>query len=67
MSVREDLLKTIDSMDDTGLAELLSHARALKVEPAILTPDEEKELTEAEAEVARGEVAPLRELRRRRL
>lgn len=67
LSAREDLLRAIERMDETGVLELLSHARALEAEPVILTSEEERELSEAEEEVARGEVVPWNAIRRTRV
>ncbi|MBP7868590.1 MAG: helix-turn-helix domain-containing protein [Firmicutes bacterium] len=64
MLLRDEILAAVDGLDNAQLAELLSYAKALQAPPVALSPDEERALAEAEAEVARGEVVPLREFRR---
>ncbi|MDI7247280.1 MAG: hypothetical protein QME92_07395 [Bacillota bacterium] len=64
MSLREELLKAIDAMTEEDLEELLEFARWLRADKEELTPDEKRELEEARAEVARGEVVSWREIRR---
>jgi len=64
MLLRDEILAAVDGLDNARLAELLSYARALQAPPVVLSPDEERALAEAEAEVARGEAVPLREFRR---
>ena len=58
MSIREELIKAIESMNEENLEELLEYARWLQADKEELTPEEYRELEEAEAEVARGDVVP---------
>lgn len=64
MSIREELIKAIETMEEEDLAELLEYARWLQADKVELSPEERKELEEAKAEVARGEVVPWRAIRR---
>lgn len=64
MSLREELLKAIDAMTEEDLQELLEYARWLRADKEELAPDEKRELEEARAEVARGEVVSWRDVRR---
>lgn len=63
MDIREELLKTIEALNEEDLQELLEYARWLQAEKEELTPEEYRELEEAEAEVARGEAVPWRATR----
>jgi len=60
VSIREELIKAIETMEEEDLEELLEYARWLKADKVELSPEERKELEEAKAEVARGEVVPWR-------
>lgn len=65
MSIREELIKAIEAMKEDDLEELLEHAKWLQADKfEELTKEECRELEEAEAEVARGEVVPWRSIRR---
>jgi len=64
MNIREELIKAIETMEEEDLEELLEYARWLKADKVELSPEERKELEEAKAEVARGEVVPWRAIRR---
>lgn len=64
MSIREELIKAIETMEEKDLEELLEYARWLQADKVELSPEERKELEEAKAEVARGEVVPWRAVRR---
>lgn len=67
MSIREELIKAIEAMDEEDLEELLEYAKWLQADKVELSPEEYRELEEAEAEVARGEVVPWRAIRRTRV
>lgn len=58
MSIREELIKTIEAMKEDDLEELLEYARWLQVDKVELNPEERQELEEAKTEVARGKVVP---------
>lgn len=64
MSIREELLKTIEALSEEDLEELFEYARWLKAEKVELSPEERQELEEARAGVARGEVVPWRAIQR---
>jgi len=64
MSIRKELLKLIEALSEENLEELLEYARWLQADKEELTLEEYRELEEAEAEVARGEVVPWRAIRR---
>ncbi|NSW83180.1 MAG: hypothetical protein HPY90_07880 [Syntrophothermus sp.] len=65
MGVREELLKIMETLNEEDLEELLEYARWLQADKfEELTKEEYRELEEAEAEVARGEVVPWRAIRR---
>lgn len=63
MDIREELLKTIEALNEEDLQELLEYARWLQAEKEEFTLEEYRELEEAEAEVARGEAVPWRATR----
>ncbi|HHY98859.1 MAG TPA: hypothetical protein GX509_08980 [Firmicutes bacterium] len=63
MSIREDLLKEMEAMNEKNLRELLEYARWLNSERGdeaeSLSAEEAKEADEAWAEYLRGESIPL--------
>lgn len=63
MGVRKELLKTVQTMGEEDLEELLKYARWLQADKEELTPEECRELEEAKAEAACGEVASWRATR----
>ena len=65
MSIREELIKAIEAMDEENLEAVLDYVRLLQ-EPEEVEPTEEERtaITRGREEIARGEYVRWRELKR---
>ncbi|MCI0437554.1 MAG: hypothetical protein L0177_00285 [Chloroflexi bacterium] len=59
MTIKEELHRLIDGLDETEASEVLDYLRWLSEPEEELTPEELESLLEGEAQIERGEYATL--------